>query len=246
MYGTGAGSTTVAEVCRTTPPQAVRACARLLALAGVLAGVVPVASNSPATGRIVGRVRLVAVNSSRPLAIAYSSRALLPQGQAPREIRNVVLYLQGMPSTPVPPKRYELRQEGEVFLPHVLPVARGASVDFTNGDTFYHNVFSLSRAGTFDLGRFPRGQSRDRQFTAPGLVKVFCHLHSDMSAVIMVLDHPWFTTPQDDGAFVLDHVPAGKRTIAAWHERVGEAKIGVNVPAGGETTVEFVLPAVES
>jgi hypothetical protein len=86
MYGTGAGSTTVAEVCRTTPPQAVRAFARLLAIAGVLACVVPVASNSPATGRIVGRVRLVAVNSSRPMAIAYSSRALLPQGQAPREI----------------------------------------------------------------------------------------------------------------------------------------------------------------
>ena len=55
-----------------------------------------------------------------------------------------------------------------------------------------------------------------------------------MSAVIMVLDHPWFTTPQDDGAFVLDNVPAGKRTIAAWHERVGEAKTGLDVPAGGE------------
>jgi hypothetical protein len=246
MYGTGAGSTTVAEVCRTTPPTAVRAYARLLALVAVLACVVPVASNAPATGRIVGRVRLVAVNTSRPLAIAYSSRALLPQGQAPREIRNVVIYLQGMPPTPVPPTRYELRQEGEVFLPHVLPVARGASIDFTNGDPFYHNVFSLSRAGTFDLGRFPRGQSRDRQFTAPGLVKVFCHLHSDMSAVIMVLDHPWFTTPQDDGGFVLENVPAGKRTIAAWHERVGEAKVGITVPADGEATVEFVLPAVES
>jgi hypothetical protein len=76
-----------------------------------------------------------------------------------------------MPPTPVPPKRYELRQEGEVFLPHVLPVARGASIDFTNGDPFYHNVFSLSSAGTFDLGRFPRGQSRDRQFPTAGLVK---------------------------------------------------------------------------
>ena len=248
MYGTGAGSTTVAEVCRKTPPQAVRAYPRLLALVAVLACVVPVASNAPATGRIVGRVRLVAVNTSRPLAIAYSSRALLPQGQAPREIRNVVIYLQGMPPTPVPPRRYELRQEGEVFLPHVLPVARGASIDFTNGDPFYHNVFSLSRAGTFDLGRFPRGQSRDRQFTASGLVKVFCHLHSDMSAVIMVLDHPWFTTPQDDGGFVIENVPAGRHTVAAWHERVGEAKTPapVDVPAGGEAAIEFVLPAVES
>lgn len=245
MYGTGADSTTVAEVCRTRPPQALRVYAGLLALAAVLTAV-PVASNSPAVGRIVGRVRLVAVNSSRPLAIAYSSRSLLPHGQAPREIKNVVVYLHGMPSTPVPPKRYQLRQEGEVFLPHVLPVARGASIDFTNGDPFYHNVFSLSRAGTFDLGRFPRGESRDRQFAKAGLVKVFCHLHSDMSAVIMVLDHPWFTTPQDDGTFVIENVPSGKRTIAAWHERVGEANIGVNVPAGGEATVEFVLPAVES
>lgn len=247
MYGTGAGSTTVAEVCRTTPPRAALTCARLLALVGVLACVAPVASNSAATGRIVGHVTLVAVNSSRPLAIAYSSRTLLPQGQAPREIRNVVVYLQGISSTPVPQKRYELRQEGEVFLPHVLPVARGALVDFTNGDPFYHNVFSLSRAGTFDLGRFPRGQSRDRQFLSPGLVKVFCHLHSDMSAVIMVFDHPWFTTPQDDGTFVIEGVPAGKQTIAAWHERVaGEAKTSVTVPAGGETAVELVLPAVES
>jgi len=188
----------------------------------------------------------ISIDVFEPLLFKAQRLALLPQGQAPREIRSVVIYLQGMPSTPVPPKRYELRQEGEVFLPHVLPVARGASIDFTNGDPFYHNVFSLSRAGTFDLGRFPRGQSRDRQFTASGLVKVFCHLHSDMSAVIMVLDHPWFTTPQDDGGFVLENVPAGKRTIAAWHERVGEAKVGVNVPADGEATVEFVLPAVES
>ena len=137
--------------------------ARLLALVGVLAASCPWRPTRRPPAGSWGGVRLVAVNSSRPLAIAYSSRALLPQGQAPREIRNVVIYLQGMPSTPVPPKRYELRQEGEVFLPHVLPVARGASIDFTNGDPFYHNVFSLSRAGTFDLGRFPRGQSRDRQ-----------------------------------------------------------------------------------
>ena len=128
----------------------------------------PVAPNSPATGRIVGRVRLVAVNSARPMAIAYSSRALLPQGQVPREIRNVVIYLQGMPSTPVPPKRYELRQEGEVFLPHVLPVARGASIDFTNGDPFYHNVFSLSRDGTFDLGASRAGSRAIGSSRPPG------------------------------------------------------------------------------
>ena len=243
-YGRGLAEI-VAEVCRYTPPEAARFFAGVMALASVLAGAAPVASNSVAMGRIAGHVRLVSVNSSRPLAIAYASRTLLPQGRPPREISNVIIFLEGMPSTPVPPRRYELRQEGETFLPHVLPVARGARVEFTNDDPFYHNVFSLSRVGTFDLGRFPRGQSRDRQFLSPGVVKVFCHLHSDMSAVIMVMDHPWFTTPQEDGGFVLE-VPAGRRTVAAWHERVGEATIGVNVPAGGEVAVEFVLPAVES
>jgi plastocyanin len=197
------------------------------------------------TGRVVGRVRLVSVSASRPLATAYTSRWIPAQGQAPKEISNVVVYLQGVPPTPVAPRHYVLRQEGETFLPHVLPVARGSWVDFTNGDPFYHNVFSLSRAGTFDLGRFPRGQSRERQFSAPGLVKVYCHLHSDMSAVVMVLDHPWFATPQDDGEFVLTNVPAGRRTVTAWHERVGEAKTSVEVPAGGTATVEFELPVVE-
>jgi plastocyanin len=209
-------------------------------------GLAVTAAASPApTGRIVGRVRLVSVAASKPLAIAYTSRWLPSQGTPPREIRNVVVYLQGMPTTPVPARRYELRQEGELFLPHVLPVGRGSWVDFTNDDPFYHNVFSLSRGATFDLGRYPRGQSRARQFLAPGLVKIFCHLHSDMSAVVMVLDHPWFSTPSDDGTFELSRVPAGRRTVAAWHERIGEAKTAVDVPAGGTATVEFVLPVVE-
>ena len=168
------------------------------------------------------------------------------QGRPPREIRNVVVYLQGMPATAVASRRYELRQEGELFLPHVLAVAKGATVDFVNADAFYHNVFSLSRAGTFDLGRFPRGQTRDRKFDTAGLVKVFCHIHSDMSAVIMVFDNPWFTTAGDDGEFVLNDVPAGRRTVTAWHERIGEAPPQtVDVPAGGEATAEFSLPVTE-
>jgi plastocyanin len=216
----------------------------VLAVGTLLLGVAVLAAPAQ-TGRIVGRVRLVSVSASRPLAIAYSSRWLPAKGQPPREINNVVVYLQGMPAAAMPARHYELRQEGELFLPHVLPIGRGSWVDFTNDDPFYHNVFSLSRAGTFDLGRYPRGQARSRQFSAPGLVKVYCHLHSDMSAVIMVLDHPWFTTPEPDGGFVLGNVPAGHRTVTAWHERIGEAKTDVSVPPGGTATVEFILPVVE-
>lgn len=238
----------LAEVCSRVMTGAVgRMAARRLAIClalATIAGVDGAVSASGPTGRIVGRVRLVAA-SPRPLTTSYTSRTLVPQGDPPKEIRNVVVSLQGMPSMTVAPRHYELRQEGELFLPHVLAIARGSLVDFTNEDPFYHNVFSLSRAGTFDLGRFPRGQSRSRDFTRPGLVKVFCHLHADMSAVILVFDHPWFTTLEDDGSFVLANVPAGRHTVAAWHERVGEARRSVDVPAGGDATVEFELPVIE-
>ncbi len=219
-----------------------------MAVAGALALLAPALGAATATtGRIVGKVRLANPGASRPLTASYSSRALVPQGRPPREIRNVVVYLQGMPPTAVASRQYELRQEGELFLPHVLAVAKGATVDFVNADAFYHNVFSLSRAGTFDLGRFPRGQTRDRTFDSAGLVKVFCHIHSDMSAVIMVFDNPWFTTVGDDGGFVLNDVPAGRRKVTAWHERIGEATPQtVDVPPGGEAKVEeFALPVTE-
>jgi len=238
----------LAEVCiRVTSGAFGRMAVRL----AVCLGLATIALTGAATsaggpnGRVVGRVRLVAATAARPLTTSYSSRTLLPQGDPPREIRNVVVALQGMPATVVTPKHYELRQEGELFVPHVLAIARGSFVDFTNEDPFYHNVFSLSRAGTFDLGRFPRGQSRTRDFNRAGLVKVFCHLHSDMSAVVLVFDHPWFATPDDDGLFVLANVPPGRHTVAAWHERVGEARRSVEVPAGGDATVEFELPVVE-
>ena len=78
-------------------------------------------------------------------------------------------------------------------MPRLVAITRGSTVEFPNADPYFHNVFSLSRGATFDLGRYPRGESRSRAFTKPGLVKVYCHLHSQMSASIMVFDHSHFT-----------------------------------------------------
>jgi len=162
------------------------------------------------------------------------------------ELRNVVVYLKNVPYRgALPVTRHQIRQEHESFVPRVTVITRGSVVDFPNGDPIFHNVFSLSAAGTFDLGRYPDGQSRSRQFTKAGLVKVYCHIHSEMNASILVLDHPYFTIPDDDGAFRLSDVPPGQYTLVAWHERVGQQLSSVTVQSGDTTTLEIKLPVVE-
>lgn len=124
----------------------------------------------------------------------------------------------------------------------MLAVTTGSTVEFPNDDPFFHNVFSLSRIATFDLGRYPRGESRWRTFNQPGIVKVFCHVHSHMSALVRVFDHPYFASPDSTGRFEISGLDAGRYDIVAWHERVGEQARAVTVIDGQVTTVSFSLP----
>jgi hypothetical protein len=126
-----------------------------------------------------------------------------------------------------------------------VAVPVGSTVDFPNDDPIYHNVFSLSRVRTFNLGRFPQGQTRQVRFDRAGLVRVFCEIHSHMSATVMVFDHPWFAVPGDDGRFSLPAVPPGEREITAWHERLGDTTLQVQVEAGRDAAADFVLPVPE-
>jgi len=125
------------------------------------------------------------------------------------------------------------------------PKARGSTVSFPNADPIFHNVFSLSGAGPFDLGRYPSPQTRTRTFTRPGLVKVFCHIHSQMSASIVVFDHPFFAAPDATGSFALRDVPPGRYTIVGWHERIGERTRPIEVIAGQSVDVTLSLPVEE-
>jgi hypothetical protein len=136
-------------------------------------------------------------------------------------------------------------QRGEQFVPPVTVVTSGSTVEFPNDDPYFHNVFSLSRVATFDLGRYPSGASRSYTFDRPGIVKVFCHIHAQMSALVVVLDHPWFNVPTETGAFALPPVPAGEYTLVAWHERIGEQRERIRVAPGGTTRVDFTLPVLE-
>ena len=162
---------------------------------------------------------------------------------AGRPSPDVVVWLDA-PNAPAGLQRGKvvLDQRNITFTPHVLAVRVGTLVDFPNDDPIFHNVFSLSSAATFDLRRYPKGQSRSQQFTKAGIVKVYCNIHSHMSATILVLDHPYFTVPELDGTFELPNVPAGQYTIVGWHERVGERRIDVKVERGKATAVKISLP----
>ena len=159
----------------------------------------------------------------------------------------MVVHLAGIKGSPAAPvMRAEVEQRNEQFVPPVTVVTAGSTVDFPNTDPYFHNVFSLSRAATFDLGRYPSGATRSHVFDRPGLVKVFCHIHAQMSALVMVLDHPWFTIPAETGSYSLPPAPPGEYTLVAWHDRIGEQRRPVRIAAGSTVRVDFTLPVLES
>jgi plastocyanin len=193
------------------------------------------AGQPAATGSVAGRVKLTArIKGAALPSTAYPTRAVgTSDTHAIPDIKNVVVYLKDIVAREaLPPGKAVLRQEHETFVPHVLPITRGSTVEFPNDDPIFHNVFSLSSAAAFDLRRYPRGQSRSQLFPKSGVVKVYCHIHSHMSATILVLDHPYFTIPSADGGFELSNVPPGEYTVAGWHERVGERRARVRIESG--------------
>jgi plastocyanin len=132
-------------------------------------------------------------------------------------------------------------QRNETFVPHVLAITTGTTVDFPNSDHFYHNVFSLSKTRPFDLGRYPAGNSRSVRFDRPGIVRVFCDIHSHMNAFILVFSHPFFAVTDDEGRYKIDGVPPGTYNVIAWNEgRTSEPK-PVTVFEAGTAELDFAL-----
>jgi plastocyanin len=216
-----------------------------LTAAASFALVAALGGQSPESGTITGQVKLTArvrgtglpSNVYQPRTVANRDAIAIP------EIKNVVIYLKNVKfKGALPVSRQDIRQEHEAFVPRVVAVTRGSTIDFPNGDPFFHNVFSLSSASTFDLGRYPMGREKSATLANAGLVKVYCHIHSQMSASILVLDHPYFTMPDLDGSFTIPNVPAGAYTIVGWHERIGERTSTVQVKAGSSAAIEISLP----
>lgn len=203
------------------------------------------ALSAQSTGRVTGSVKLTLANSAPSTATAYERRSVGPRPKALPEIKNVVIYFADLPARKAAAKQASIAQKDEQFVPHVVAITTGSTVAFPNDDPFFHNVFSLSRGASFNLGRYPSGASRSRPFTRPGIVKVFCEIHSHMSAVVRVFDHDWFTIPSEDGTFAIDDVPPGEHTLVAWHERIGERRDRVTIRSGAATSITFTLPVLE-
>jgi plastocyanin len=201
------------------------------------------ASAAAAVASIYGRVELrrdPPSTAGRPQAGGPG----VPSAVEGSDRRQAVVYLEEAPRPAFDESegaRAVLDQRRETFVPHVLAVTVGTTVDFLNSDRMYHNVFSLSKPKRFDLGRYPTGQKKSVRFDRPGLVRVFCELHSQMSAFILVFNHRYFAVTQGDGSYRLGDVPPGTYTVVAWYEGEARATRTVEVRASESVELDFVL-----
>ncbi len=141
-----------------------------------------------------------------------------------------------------PPKEHgRMDQKNLSFKPHVLPVVAGTTVDFLNSDDVLHNVYSPDQCtGKFNLGSWPKGQTKSFTFKEPGCTAtMLCNVHPEMEGFIVVLETPYFAVSDKDGAYVIKDVPAGKYTLKIWHEKLKGKDTPVEVSDKGDVTVDF-------
>jgi plastocyanin len=222
-----------------------------LVMSPLLATAVPsrMAPTAPAeaagTGAIRGRVaflRDVKPPDPRPAITDLGMRDPHP---GTREERVAVVYLETAPRGAFeerPGPTVVLDQRNETFVPHVLAITTGTTVQFLNSDKTYHNVFSLSRPKRFDLGRYPTGRSKSVRFDRPGIVRVFCEIHSHMSAFILVFAHRHFAVTSPRGEYRIEGLPPGSYTVTVWHPVLAAKTRAVRIAEeGGDHELDFEL-----
>ena len=222
-----------------------RAYASIVVLLLLIASAADAQRGRQVTATIRGRVdvRVGGPPEPRPDVAALGMHPLPHRGDR----RRSVVYLETAPRGAFDPNeepRARMLQRNENFVPHVLPIVVGTVVDFPNDDSTYHNVFSLSKAKTFNLGRYAAGRSKAVIFDQPGIVRVFCDIHSHMNAFIIVFAHRYFALTDEDGRYRLTSVPPGSYTLTMWNETIkGDApRRAVTIGAeGGDVDADFTV-----
>ncbi len=216
---------------------------RRLALAAMAAVFLVAAGNPGGTGTVSGRIAVPPRETPGPPADLYGKykETPSPPTEAPPPARGAVVALVPIsgkapfPSGPPP----VMNQSGIRFVPRVVAVQAGGLVRFTNSDPVFHNIFSLSPARKFDLGRYPKGDSRTVTFDKPGVVQVFCDIHSSMLGFVVVLDTPYFAVTGADGSYLLAGVPAGTYRVVAWTEGMTQTTELGRVTVAAGAAVEY-------
>jgi plastocyanin len=162
-------------------------------------------------------------------------------GKLATDVADGVVWLEGAKT--VRPVQAEIVTKNKAMVPGIVVVAPGSTVSFPNLDPFNHNVFSVSPEASFDLGSYGRGSARSASFQKPGVVRVYCNVHAQMGAVVLVLETSWVARPSTDGSWQIDNVPPGSYTLVAWHERGGRFSERIEVTRSGSAPVAVSLDA---
>ena len=144
---------------------------------------------------------------------------------------------------PAPTQKPVIDQKGLMFQPHIVVVQQGTTVEFLNSDSVAHNVFWISVGGNkklgHNLGTWPKGEQKSFKFDISGVVPVFCNVHPEMSAYIVVVPTPYFATSDQAGSYKIENVPDGSYTVTAWHE--GAKNQSKPVSVSGDAKADFTL-----
>jgi plastocyanin len=135
------------------------------------------------------------------------------------------------PAAPAPAHHAVVEQRNQMFVPRVVGVPVGTTVDFPNHDPMLHNLYSASPAKKFDLGMYGEGETKSVTFDTPGVVRLLCNAHPKMQAFVVVSPNPWIAVTDAHGGYTITGVPAGSRTVHVWHERLAETTLPVVVSA---------------
>ena len=189
----------------------------------MLAAPRPVLSQGPVSGRVVMQEK---------------------PGEATKDFDGTVVYLV---SKGAPPRfaetRAQMAMNGRQFAPRVRVVTTGSTVEYANQDPFSHNIFSTAAGAAFDLGTYGGGVAKSTPFKKAGAFPVYCNIHAQMTAFVVVVSTPYFTQAGADARWKISGVPAGKYVLHVWHERATEVTQDVDIPAAGLANADVTLDA---
>lgn len=161
-----------------------------------------------------------------------------------RYVENTVLYIgkiSGKEFSP-PEKHAVVDQKNMKFIPHVLPILIGTTVDFLNSDALKHNVFTPDKiAEKFNLGTWPKGDIRSYTFKKPGNAVMLCNVHPEMEGWVIVLETPYYAVCDKEGNFTIENLPPGDYTLKVWNKKLKSDDLKITVPEEGDVTVEINL-----